>query len=171
MKTPWSHAWFTSDTRELRHPCIVPPKKPAKKAVPKGKLSQKAAKKDDDFLVAFIALLKKKKVPVPKGLADAPPVAYADQPASFVEQMERLPNTELKRYAERIAGYTSRLAERAKREWDGSPLIVELRRRKLKEPSVPERPAGISVSLAKPLSDWSDREILHAAERWSKLAR
>jgi hypothetical protein len=108
---------------------------------------------------------------VPKGLADAPPEAYAGQPASFVAQLERLPDVELKRFAEKVAGYAQRQADRAAAEWDRSPLIAELRRRKLKEPARPLRAAGVSVSLSKPLSEWTDKELLDAATRWSKIGR
>ena len=103
-------------------------------------------------------------------MRDAPPEAYASQPASFVEQLEQLPDAELRRYAEKVAGHTERQRERARREWESSPLIAELRRRGLSEPPCPTRPAGVSVSLAKPLKEWSDKEILKTARDWSKLA-
>jgi hypothetical protein len=109
-------------------------------------------------------------VPVPKGLLDAPPEAYASQPASFVEQLEQLPDADLRRYAEKVAGHVARQSERARREWESSPLIAELRRRGLTEPPCPQRPAGVSVSLAKPLQDWTDKQILKTARDWSNLA-
>jgi hypothetical protein len=116
-------------------------------------------------------LLRSRKLTVPKGLTDAPPEAYASQPASLVDQLERLPDAELKRFAEKVAGYAERQAERAGAEWERSPLIAELRRRKLKEPPPPMRPAGVSVSLAKPLAEWSDKDLLDAATRWSRIGR
>jgi hypothetical protein len=89
----------------------------------------------------------------------------------MVEQLSGLSDTELKRYAEQIGGYVRRQEQRAKREWDTSPLIAELRKRKLKEPPPPARVVGASVSLAKPLSDWSNAEILRAADEWSRMSR
>jgi hypothetical protein len=100
-----------------------------------------------------------------------PPEAYASQPASFVEQLDRLSDEELRRFAERVAGYAQRQAERAAAEWERSPLIAELRRRKIKEPPRPVRAAGVSVSLKKPLSEWSDKELLNAATEWSRIGR
>ena len=155
------------------------PRKPAKRkpaAKPPASRSAAASSKrgsgaDADFPGAFAALLRSRKLTIPKGLADAPPEAYASQPASFVEQLARLPDTELKRYAEQVGGYAQRQAARAAAEWDRSPLIAELRRRKLKEPPRPLRAAGVSASLAKPLADWSDKELLEAATRWSRIGR
>ena len=144
-----------------------PPKAPSKaprKAKPK-------SGGDASFLDAFVKLLRSRKIAVPKGLADAPPEAYASQPASFVDELAKLPDTELKRYATQVGGYAQRQSERARSEWERSPLIAELRRRKLKEPPPPRRATGASVSLAKPLKEWSDRELLKAAEQWSKLGR
>ncbi len=123
----------------------------------------------ESFPVAFAALLRARKLPVPKGLTEVPPEAYASQPASFVAQLEQLPDAELRRFAAKIATHVERQAERAQREWDSSPLIAELRRRRLAEPPAPKRPTGVSVSLAKPLAKWSDKEILKAARDWSKL--
>jgi hypothetical protein len=125
-------------------------------------------KGEGGFLEAFAKLLRSKKVPVPKGLADAPPEAYADQPASFVEQLERYSTSDLKAFAAKVAGYTTRRADRARSEWERSPLIAELRRRGLPEPQCPERPAGVSVSLTKPLAQWTDRELVKAATEWSR---
>ena len=126
---------------------------------------------EGDFREAFAALLRSRKLTVPKGLSDAPPEAYASQPATFVEQLGRLSDTELGRFAEQVGGYAERQAARAAAEWDRSPLIAELRRRKLKEPPRPLRAAGVSASLAKPLAEWSDKEILDAATRWSRIGR
>ncbi len=89
----------------------------------------------------------------------------------MVEQLSGLSDTELKRYAEQIGGYVRRQEKRARREWDMSPLIAELRKRKLKEPPSPVRVVGASVSLAKPLSDWSNAEILRAAGDWSRMGQ
>lgn len=123
------------------------------------------------FPRAFAALLRSRKIPVPKGLQSAPPDAYARQPASFVEELAERSDVELRTYAERIAGYASRQAARARADWESSPLIAELRRRKLPIPPRPVRPAGMSVSLATPLEEWSDKELLAAAREWSERAR
>jgi hypothetical protein len=159
------------------------PRKPAKRAQPaKGPArgsaaggaaasSKRSAPAGDDFRHAFAALLRQRKLTVPKGLLDAPTEAYASQPASFVEQMARLPDAELRRFAEQVAGYAQRQADRAAAEWDRSPLVAELRRRKLKEPPRPLRAAGVSVSLSKPLAEWTDKELLEAATRWSRIGR
>ena len=143
-------------------------KKPAGRGVPAAKKSSSTGR-DGDFRTAFAALLRSRKLSVPKGLLDAPPEAYASQPASVVDQLEGLGDADLRRYAEKVAGHVQRQADRARREWESSPLIAELRRRGLKEPTPPRRPAGVSVSLAKPMKEWSDKQILRAATDWSKL--
>lgn len=124
---------------------------------------------EGDFRSAFATLLKSRKLSVPRGLASAPPEAYASQPASLVEQLSKLSDTELKRFAEQVGGYAKRQQARAKAAWDASPLIAELRRRRLAEPAPPSRVVGASVSLSKPLAEWSDKEILRAATDWSRL--
>jgi hypothetical protein len=144
-------------------------KSPARKT-PARKTPATAAADASGFPVAFAALLKKKKVPVPKGLLEAPPEAYASQDPSFVDQLANLPNSQLKAFADKVAGYADRQKERGRVEWERSPLIAELRRRKLKEPPMPARPSGVSVSLAKPLAKWTDKELLRAAEAWSKAS-
>ncbi|MGH2704248.1 MAG: hypothetical protein ACRDJ4_03900 [Actinomycetota bacterium] len=108
---------------------------------------------------------------MPRGLSDAPPDAYAKQPASFTETLARLPDAELVAHAERVARYAARLAERARRSWDGSPLINELRRRGLNEPLPPERVVGLAFSLKTPLVEWTNKEILAVAREWSKRGR
>ena len=128
-------------------------------------------KTDADFPGALASLLRSRKIKVPAGLKDAPPQAYASQPPSFVEQLAQLPDGNLRAYAEKIATYAKRQAERARQAWEASPLIAELRRRGLKEPEVPARVVGASVSLAKPLSEWSDAEIRRAADEWSRMGR
>jgi hypothetical protein len=130
-----------------------------------------SAGEEPSFPQAFAKLLRNRGLSVPKGLKDAPSEAYAGQPADFVEQLSGLSDNELKRYAEQVGGYLRRQEQRAKREWDTSPLIAELRKRKLKEPPPPTRAVGVSVSLAKPLSDWSNAEILRAADDWSRMGR
>ena len=144
---------------------------PAKKPKPTPKKPSTPAKKapsgGKSFPAAFAALLKARKIPVPKGLLDAPPEAYASQPASFVESLERSSASELKRFAEQVAGYAERRRQRVLSEWDRHPLIGELRRRGLKEPAAPTH-GGFSVSLTKPFKEWSDKEILAAAAEWSK---
>lgn len=126
---------------------------------------------EPSFPEALAALLRSRRMKVPAGLTDAPEQAYASQPGSYVERLTELGNAELKRYAEQIAGYAHRQAKRAGDAWDASPLIAELRRRGLKEPEPPVRVVGASVSLAKPLKEWSDAEIVHAAAEWSRLGR
>lgn len=133
--------------------------------------SSKRDPEDVTFPEALAALLRARKLAVPKGLRDAPPEAYASQRASFVVQLERLPDSELRRFAEKVAGYAGRQQERARAEWERSPLIAELRRRKLAEPPQPVRVAGVSVSLTKPLSEWSDAELIRAADEWSRIGR
>jgi hypothetical protein len=108
---------------------------------------------------------------VPSGLSDAPPQAYASQPPSFVDNLAQLPDADLRAYAEKIATYAKRQAERARQAWEASPLIAELRRRGLQEPDIPTRVVGASVSLAKPLSEWSNREITKAAQEWSRMGQ
>lgn len=132
---------------------------------------KRAGSGEPSFPEALAALLRSRKVRVPAGLADAPPQAYASQPSSYVEQLGTLGDEELRRYAEQIAGYAPRQAKRAREAWEASPLIAELRRRRLKEPDPPVRVVGASVSLAKPLSEWSDREIVRAADEWSRMGQ
>jgi hypothetical protein len=135
----------------------VPKPKPKPKPRPSG-----------SFPRAFAALLRDRGIAVPRGLQSAPPEAYANAAPEFVEQLSRLADDDLERYAERVAGFTARQAARAKTEWESSPLIRELRRRKLTVPRPPSRVVGASVSLAKPLADWSSAELLAAAREWSK---
>lgn len=123
------------------------------------------------FPKAFAALLRSRKLPVPKGLESAPPDAYARAPVSFVEELAERSDAELATLADRIATYAERQEDRARAEWESSPLIAELRRRKLDLPPRPKRPAGLSVSLAKPLAEWTDEELLRAAREWSRRAR
>ena len=122
---------------------------------------------DDGFPKAFAALLKSRGLKVPRGLLGAPPEAYARQPAAAVERLARANDQTLEAQAGKIAGFVSRRAARAKQFWDGSPLIAELRRRKLEEPPAPQRVVGASFSLKKPLDEWTDTEILEAARAWS----
>jgi hypothetical protein len=124
--------------------------------------------KPQSFPKAFAALLRERGIPVPRGLQTAPPDAYANAAPAFVDELSKLRDEELKRYADRVAGFAARQAARAKSEWNSSPLIAELRRRKLTVPKPPSRVVGASVSLAKPLADWSNAELLAAAREWSK---
>lgn len=140
------------------------------KAGPRRKPRAKTGGAGGTFPQAFAALLRSRKIPVPKGLQSAPPDAYARQPPSFVEQLAELSDDELQRYGERVAGYAARQAARARSEWEASPLIAELRRRKLPEPPQPTRAAGVSVSLTKPLAEWTDKELIRAAREWSRRA-
>jgi hypothetical protein len=128
-------------------------------------------KKAESFPKAFAALMRERGLAVPRGLASAPPDAYGNAAAAAVESLARLPDAELTNYAERVAGYASRQAARAKAAWESSPLIAEIKRRKLAVPPTPSRVVGASVSLAKPLAEWSNRELLAAAREWAKRAR
>jgi hypothetical protein len=123
---------------------------------------------DETFPQALAKLLRSRKIKVPAGLATAPPEAYARQPASIVEQLSSLDDAALSAQAAKIAGYAKRQAQRAKAEWDRSPLIAELRRRKLKAPPTPKRVVGAVFPLKRPLSEWSDRELTEAAAKWSR---
>jgi len=147
-----------------------PKKPPARKKQPSRPTGSKAVS-GDSFPAAFATLLRERKIRVPAGLADAPREAYASQPPSFVDQLAGLGDADLKTYAEKIAGYAGRQAKRAKAEWEASPLIKELRRRRLSEPACPVRVVGASVSLRKQLGEWTDGEILHAAEEWSRMGQ
>lgn len=138
-------------------------KKTKAKAKPKGG--------SDTFPGALAKLLRSRKLKVPKGLAEAPPDAYANQPAAFVETLATLDDDALQKQADKVAGYAARQAERARASWDTSPLIVELRRRKLKEPPRPARVVGAAFSMKKPLREWSDEAILEVAREWSKRGR
>lgn len=148
-----------------------PERKAVRKAAPKGKkpVARKAAAKT--FPQALAALLRTRGIPVPSGLKDAPREAYAGQPASVVEILSKLSDAEIASHAEKVAGYTKRQAERAKAMWDQSPLISELRTRRLKEPVRPDRVVGAAFSFKKPLRDWTDAELLEAAKEWSRRAR
>ena len=143
----------------------------AKRKPARAKPAKRGTAGEPTFPEALAGLLRSRKVRVPAGLADAPPQAYASQPSSYVERLSELGNEELRRYAEQIAGYAPRQAKRAREAWEASPLIAELRRRRLKEPDPPVRVVGASVSLAKPLSEWSDAEIVRAAGEWSRMGQ
>lgn len=120
------------------------------------------------FLARLAALLRSRGLKVPAGLTSAPPIAYASQPPEFVETLAALGDDELSAHAERVAGYARRLSERTTAAWETSPLIAEIRRRKLKEPKRPARVVGLAFSLKKPLSDWTDRDLIAAAKEWSR---
>jgi hypothetical protein len=119
------------------------------------------------FPKAFATLLKSRGLKVPRGLLSAPPEAYARQPAAAVEGLARASDQVLETQAAKIAGFVTRRAARARQLWDGSPLIAELRRRKLSEPPAPQRPVAASFPLKTPLAEWSDDEIVEAARAWS----
>lgn len=133
--------------------------------------AKRVAGADDSFLDAFVKLLRSRRIRAPQGLVGAPPEAYASQEAAFVARLAQLSDADLKVYAERIAGYARRQQERAKTAWESSALVAELRRRGLREPAVPVRVVGASVSLARPLKDWSDDEVLRAADEWSRMGQ
>ena len=127
-------------------------------------------KKTQSFPRAFAALLRQRGIAVPRGLQTAPPEAYGKASADVVDDLARLSDAELGRYAARVAGFASRRSARAKAAWESSPLIAELRRRKLTVPAPPARVVGANVSLSKPLAEWSNRELLAAAREWAKRA-
>lgn len=122
------------------------------------------------FPEALAALLRKRKLKVPPGLKTAPEEAYARQPASFVQQLAGLDDAALLAHAQRVAGYAARQQERAKKAWDTSPLVREIRRRGLKEPKQPRRVVGVSFPIkGRPFTEWKDAELVSAAKEWSKL--
>lgn len=135
------------------------------------KTKPKAKPKPAGFPQALASLLRKRGLRVPPGLMAAPPEAYAAAPAEFVETLARLEDSDLVAHSEKVAGYARRQAERAKATWDTSPLILEIRRRKLKEPLRPGRVVALAFSLKRPLSEWSNRELLRAAAEWSRRGR
>lgn len=137
-----------------------------KTAAPKRRATTK--RKPAAFPEALAELLRKRRLKVPDGLVEAPPEAYARQPASFASRLADLDDDALALHAEKVASYARRQAERAERAWDTSPLIGEIRRRKLKEPPRPRRVVGAVFSLKKPLREWTDAELLDAARQWSE---
>lgn len=148
----------------------APKKKSASKKGRTGTPKKKTAR-GASFPAAFAELLKSRKIRVPRGLSSAPPEAYANQPASFVETLSRLSDDELRAHADKIAAYKKRQEDRARTAWEGSPLIKEIRRRKLKEPPRPGRVVGAAFSVKKPLGEWTDKELLAAAKEWSRRGR
>lgn len=159
---------------------VSPRKKTSKKANPKKTSPKKAAparkrsrarSAGPTFAEALADLLRSRKLKVPRGLRSAPPDAYGRSDASSIDAFRELPDEALVAQAERVAGYASRQRERAKREWESSALVAEIRRRKLKVPPGPKRVVGASVSLRKPLGEWSDAELLAAARDWSGRGR
>lgn len=127
--------------------------------------------KPKTFPESLARLLRSRKIPVPDGLLEAPKEAYAGQGPELVDSMATLDNAELSSRAERVASYATRQAERAKRAWDSSPIIAELRRRGLKVPRRPKRVVALAFSVKKPLGKWSDRELIEAATEWSRRGR
>lgn len=127
--------------------------------------------KPKTFPEGLARLLRNRKIPVPEGLLEAPEEAYAGQGPEFVESLAKLDNDQLSARAEKVATYASRQTERAKRAWDSSPLIAELRRRGLKVPRRPKRVVALAFSVKKPLSKWSEKELLEAASEWSRRGR
>lgn len=148
-------------------------KTPAKRAsATKTKGGAKASSaKAGTFPSALAKLLRSRRLKVPAGLKDAPPEAYAKMPASAVKDLEGLSDDALSERAEKIAGFAERQAQRAKQSWESSPLVAEIRRRKLRAPSAPKRVVGAAFSLKKPLGDWTDEELLEAAREWSSRGR
>lgn len=144
----------------------------ASKSAKAGGGAGKAAAKPDPppFLGALAALLRSRKIKVPKGLLEAPPEAYANQDESVVDQLAALPDAALTAQAEKVASWAARQAERARAAWESSPIVGEIRRRGLREPPAPSRVIGAAFSMKKPLRDWSDAELLDAAREWSRRA-
>lgn len=133
--------------------------------------ARRAAARAPAFPEALAALLRSRKIRVPAGLAKAPPVAYANQPVSFVETLAKLEDAQLSAHAERVAGYAKRHEARVRASWDLSPLIAEIRRRKLREPPRPTRVVGAGLRITRPFSEWSNEELLAAAREWSRRGR
>lgn len=134
--------------------------------------ARRAAARAPAFPEALAALLRSRKIRVPAGLTKAPPVAYANQPASFVDTLaKQLSDDGLRVHAERVAGYAKRHEERVRTSWDLSPLIAEIRRRKLREPPRPTRVVGAGLRITRPFSEWSNEELLAAAREWSRRGR
>lgn len=144
-------------------------KKPSKRKSPSTPSRRTPAKaRTETFVTALAALLRERNLEVPEGLEAASGEAYAHQPPEHVEALKSLADEELAAHAERVAAYERRRIERVQRAWDDSPLIVELRRRRLVEPPRPTRVVGAAFSLKKPLAEWSDDEILQMAMEWSR---
>ncbi len=120
------------------------------------------------FPKALAALLRSRKLRVPSGLEQAPPEAYANQPPELVARLEDLDDESLMRQAAHIAGFERKREARLKAVWDDSPLIKEIKRRKLKPPPRPRRVVGAAISFKRPLREWTDEELLAAAREWSK---
>ena len=123
------------------------------------------------FPEALAALLRSRKVRVPQAW---PTRRHRPTPHSH----RRMSSSSASWATRSFAGTPSRSPDtplgrpnRAREAWEASPLIAELRRRQLKEPDPPVRVVGASVSLAKPLSEWSDREIVRAAGEWSRMGQ
>lgn len=122
------------------------------------------------FLEALAELLRSRDLPVPDGLLEAPPQAYAGQGDATVLAMSRLKDGDLLERARKVAAWRQRQADRAVEAWETSPLIAELRRRGLAEPPRPAKAVGAAFSLKNPLVKWTDAEILAAVAQWIKLA-
>ena len=122
------------------------------------------------FIDALAELLRSRNLEIPPGLLEAPPEAYAGQSEAAVQTMARLKDEDLEECAGKVAGWGRRQAERAERAWESSPLIGELRRRGLPEPTRPTRVVGASFSLKKPLAEWTDDELEEAVATWTRLA-
>ncbi|HVE91742.1 MAG TPA: hypothetical protein VNE62_05530 [Actinomycetota bacterium] len=120
------------------------------------------------FPEALAKLLKERKLKVPAGLTSAPPEAYAHQPAAYVQQLAKLSDEALAAQAARVAGYAAKQAARAKDAWDRSPLIVEMKRRKLKVPPRPAKVVGAAFSLKTPLREWTDEQLVEVAKEWAR---
>jgi hypothetical protein len=171
-----SHRAQPSARKKPKAPARTQNRKPAGKR--KGKAKPPTRRRVDapsrsreGFPKAFASLLQSRGLKVPQGLLAAPPEAYAAQPAKFVETLARLDDMELAAHAERVATYAKRQADRARDSWESSPLIAEIRRRRLKEPERPKRVVALAFSLKRPLAEWSNAELLLAAREWSKRGR
>ena len=101
---------------------------------------------------------------VPNFVASRDTLAFVNDWPSQPDLVIHLP------LAGKVAGWGRRQAERAERAWESSPLIGELRRRGLPEPTRPTRVVGASFSLKKPLAEWTDDELEEAVATWTRLA-
>jgi hypothetical protein len=128
-----------------------------------------AAPQGSPFTTALAELLRSRNLDVPPGLLEAPAEAYAGAGEAAVQFLARLNDADLAQRARKVAEWEQRQADRARQAWETSPLIRELRRRRLPEPPRPPRISGVAFSVKKPLAEWTDQELQQAATEWVRL--
>ncbi len=133
-----------------------------------GRTSQSPNGKHESFPEALASLLRSRGLRVPSGLEKAPPSAYGGRGPELADELRGLSDDDLLVRARQVAGYAKRQEARARDAWERSPLIAEIKRRKLALPPRPARVVGVAVPMKKPLSEWSDSELLRAAREWSR---